>query len=498
VAAAIARQEIDGGTAESDDDERDERTVGYAGSQAVRGATDPRDAAELAALWALTTPADSGERSRTAVALALGAPISDAHEPASENAPTRNQTAGRRLAASLESLQKAWSMPIVDRRDRVERGQGELWLLAASTCGVFAEGETDAGMTALALTTALTTRTRDTRGVTLEPWIATDGVGVLAHGAKLTGETAVAHAERVAEEAARALAVFPFAAGPFAGARAALLGRVGDGVSSDGKAMTALANALVPGHPSWLAPFGAWDGLAKAGVEGVSLRWSALTGGPLRMAVIANEAQEQADAAARIVDRWLVRSPQGRACSPVEGSPSPKAGNLSVTLASPPPLAQALVGVGVPRQASLDAAWAELTLAGLGGAEGWLAKAMASPSLGASAQARLVGGPRASALVIDVRAAESSLDAAVAQVRALLERLRQGAMSTADFERSTAQRDRWDLEASLDPRRRIVDLWRDPRPPSPASALSLEAWRAWAASALRDDKLVVVLARPRH
>ena len=47
----------------------------------------------------------------------------------------------------------------------------------------------------------------------------------------------------------------------------------------------------------------------------------------------------------------------------------------------------------------------------------------------------------------------------------LLDRLRQGAMAQADFERSAAQRERWELEASLDPRRRLVDLWRraDPK-----------------------------------
>src|SRR5262249_4445862 len=146
---------------------------------------------------------------------------------------------------------------------------------------------TDAGMTALALMTALSSRGRDTRGVTLEPWIAADGVGVLAHGAKMPGESTTDHAERIAEEASRALAVFPFAGPHFANARAALLGKMGDGISLDGKAMNAAAAALVPGHPAWLAPLGSWDGLAKAGIEAASLRWSALYGGPLRVAVLA-------------------------------------------------------------------------------------------------------------------------------------------------------------------------------------------------------------------
>jgi len=347
--------------------------------------------------------------------------------------------------------------------------------------------------------TALATRNRETRGVTLEPWITPDGVGVIAHGSRLPGESPIALTLRVAEQAARTLTVSPFSQQPFATARAALLNRLGDSVSAEGRAMNALATALVPGHPSWLAPLGSWDELAKAGADAASLRWAALAGGPLRIAVLANESQDQADRAARIVDRWLVRSAtQPRVCSPVEPSSSPKAGTVPVTISpSTLPLAQALVGIGVAPQGSPESAWAELTLAALGGADGWLTRALAAPSLAASAQVRLVGGARAAALVVDLRAPESSLDSAVAQVRAIFDRLRQGAMGTSDLERSSATRDRWDLEASLDPRRRLVDLWRDARPLKTAQ-LSLDGWRTWAAAALRDEKLVVVLAKPRH
>jgi hypothetical protein len=496
MAAAIARQELQATGAPYD---ASDRSLGPQGSRAVRAASDPRDAAERAALWSLSVSASPGDPDRAAVALTLAAPT-ETREGA-EAFAAQVQASARRFSSALDRLQKAWATPVLEHRDRVERGQGELWLLLASTCGVLAEGETDAGMTALALMTALSTRNRESRGVTLEPWIAADGVGVVAHGARLSGESATEHAERVAEEAARVLAVYPFSAPHFANARAALLGKMGDGISLDGKAMNALAAALVPGHPAWLAPLGSWDGLAKAGVEAASLRWGALFGGPLRLALLANESQEQADAASRAADRWLVRGAQTRACSPVEPSPSPKAGTVAVVLASAPPLAQALIGLPMPKQGDKDAVFGELLLAGLGGADGWLVKAMSSPSLAATAQARLVGGARQAALVVDIRTSEASLDGAVAQVRGLFERLRQGAIAASDFERSLAQRDKWDLEASLDPHRRIVDLWRDPRPgkpPSPPSPPSLEAWRAWAASALRDEKLVVVLAKPRH
>ena len=72
----------------------------------------------------------------------------------------------------------------------------------------------------IALMSAVATRGREGRGVTLEPWIAPDGVGIMAHGPRLPGESSIDQAERIAEAAARALLVFPFSPEPFANARA--------------------------------------------------------------------------------------------------------------------------------------------------------------------------------------------------------------------------------------------------------------------------------------
>jgi hypothetical protein len=104
--------------------------------------------------------------------------------------------------------------------------------------------------------------------------------------------------------------------------------------------------------------------------------------------------------------------------------------------------------------------------------------------------------------VVDVRASDANLEPVVAQVRALLQRLAQGAMTMADLSRSAASLEKWRREASLDPRRRLLDLWRDP-PEAPAPVIEpggalLEAWRSWAATSLQDDKLVIVLARPKR
>jgi hypothetical protein len=498
LATQITRQEIERAQSPAVARDRGGPSLATEASRAVRAAADPRDSAELAAVWTMTLPAGPSDRETLAVALALAPPNLDPRD-ANADLGAQAQVSTQRLSAALAQIDKASSTPVLERRDRVERGQGELWVLLASPCGTSAEGEADSGFSALAVTAALAARGRDTRGVALEPWIAPDGIGVMAHAQRAPGESTSSMNSRVADEVARALVVAPFASGPFFTARGALLDRVGNGISADGRALDALAGAVAPGHPSWVAPLGSWEELAKVGVEGASLRWSALTSGPLRIAIVANEDAQQADQVTRIIDRYLVRATdQPRACPPVEATPTPRTGTLEVALSasSSTSSAQALVGFPVSPEGSPDTALAEITLAGLNGPDGWLVKALGSPALGATAQARLIGGTRAAALVVDVRAPDSQLDAAVAQVRGLFQRLRQGAMLQADLDRSGAQRDKWDLEASLDPRRRLVDLWRD-APPNP-KVVSLEAWRVWAASALKDDKLIVVLARPKR
>ena len=106
-----------------------------------------------------------------------------------------------------------------------------------------------------------------------------------------------------------------------------------------------------------------------------------------------------------------------------------------------------------------------------------------------------MGPPRASALVLRVAAPGGALDASVAQVRALLDRVRQGALVDADRARAAALLADRDLAASLDPSKRVLALWRgasEQATPDP----TLDALRAFAASALADDALVIVAVRP--
>ena len=147
------------------------------------------------------------------------------------------------------------------------------------------------------------------------------------------------------------------------------------------------------------------------------------------------------------------------------------------------------------RSTRLDAEW---LAAALDGADGLLERALGG-GLARGWSARVVGGARAAALVIRIDSPAGALDAAVAQARGLLDRLRQGSLAAADVAHATTLLADRDLAASLDPSRRLLALWRSApqgadTPPAPPP--TLDALRAFAATTLHDDALIIVAVRP--
>jgi hypothetical protein len=426
-----------------------------------------------------------------AIGLASGRDANDASQKRGQD-PTGDALATRAQAirADLDRATVAWHSPVIEGRTRVERGQGELWLVVASSCGTLAEVESDAGVGAAVAIAAAdhATRARIAGDVEIEPWIAPDGIGVVVHGAALRGETPAAHARRLADIGARSFAADPI--DYVTPARASLLARDG---ARDGRVLAALGGALAPGHPSWIAALGTTDGVGRASDEAVALRASAMRAGPLRVAVIANADAAQADAAVQAADRWIARRPgESRACTPPI-APSARPGTYAVEIEAGAQ-SEATLAIALPagdEAARRSALW---IAAALDGAGGLLARALGDSGLARSWSAHVVGAPRVPALIVRVGAANAQLDAAVAQTRALLERLHQNGLPDADVARATEVRARAELAASLDPRARVLALWRGERPAGAPPAA--DALRAFATSVLRDDALVIVAARP--
>jgi len=482
-AAALARQELAVELTES-------AASQDLGRDLSMRASDPRDAAERAAWWTLAGRRKTGgDALRTALTVGVAAPRYGAAP-----GPT---LPGDLLRSEIDRATIAWHSPAVETRTRVERGQGEAWILLASPCGTLAESTGDAGAGAAVATASASQATLVAGDARVEPFVTGDGIGVLAHGPALAGESAPAHARRLGDLAARAFAADQLAPDRIAQARTSLLVRAG---TVEARALGTLGAALAPGHPSWLQPFGTAFGLASASDDSVALRASSLRAGPLRVAVLANTDAAQAEAAARAVDRWIARHPgETRACPALTSPATPRPGTYAVEV---PAGAPSEVLLALPIAAADDGARAAATwlAAALDGSDGLLAHALggavgdpAESALARSFSAAVMGTARSPALVVRLTAPDASLDAAVAQTRALLDRLRQGALREPDRARAAATLARGALAVSLDPRARTVDLWRGE---APLTAPSLDALHAYAASALHDDALVIVAARP--
>ena len=450
-------------------------------------ASDPRDAAERAAWWSLAgSQARTAKTEGTRLALTVGvATRRDGSAPTAEL-----------LRAELDRATMAWHAPVVESRTHVERGQGETWVLVASPCGTLAETAADAGASA-AVAMAAAAQANDKADARVEPFVSADGVGVVAHGPARANESPAAQARRLADLAARAFAADGLDDEWIGRARTTLLALATD---TEWRAFAALGSALAAEHPSWLQPFGTRFGLASSSNDAISARAAALRAGPLRVAVLANASPAQADAAVRAVDRWIARRPRELRACPVPAPLTARPGTYAVetALGSPSEAWLALpIGPADPTLRT-DARW---LAAVLDGPDGLLLRALGSgsdgtardPPLVSFASATMLGDPLAPALVVRLVAPEASLDGAVAQTRALLERVRLGALRQEDRDRAAARVARANLTASLDPRLRTIDLWRGAAAgPSP----SLEALRAFAAMVLHDDALVIVAARP--
>lgn len=457
-----------------------------------RRSGDAREAAERAAWWALVDQESSPNRAGGSVVLGIPsrrgvAARASEKEPGLE--PSRDV-----LSAAVAKATAAWNKPVVEARSRVEAGQGEAWILVGSPCGTDGETEADAGLTAL-FTAAAVEGAGASRDVRVEPWVVADGAGVLVHGAALAGETPAAHARRLADIAARSFAAEPISSAALARARADLLRRDS---RSDGSALSVLASALAPQHPSWIVAWGTSEPLARSSDAAVLLRAQSLRAGPLRVAVLVNADATQADAAVRAADRWVVRrTGDARACRAPTATLPPRPG----TYAAPPrpgSIPEAYLAFPFPAGDEAARGAALLLASALDGDGALLDKALGgSTPLARESSARVLGWPRAPALVIRVVAPQASLDAAVMQARALVDRLHKGGLSAADYDRAVAARARASLATALDPRARVVATWRgEPIDAMVKMRVTAEAVRSFVQKHLAEDGMVVVASRP--
>ena len=144
----------------------------------------------------------------------------------------------------------------------------------------------------------------------------------------------------------------------------------------------------------------------------------------------------------------------------------------------------AYLGLPFPSRLKFDRE-AEAVASFLSSAAGPLARALGAEHLNAAARVSAIGGGRAAALVVEIHATDDDERRATLEVRRALDRWLASEPSNdelATLQRSAAERA---LSESLDPRRRIVDLWRGAPPWPPLSRSSVRAFQALLSTAPR-------------
>jgi hypothetical protein len=439
---------------------------------AIVGATDPSDAAAAAAWRALVGREQPGPE-RSFVSFSAGSADKGRFD----------------LSAAVASYREASARPLLEVAERAERGQGRLWALLAPACGTGPETASDAGEAALVVSALA--RAAPPGDVSVEPWIATDGVGLLAGTRRLgPNEATGAQARRLGRALGELVATLRPAPAELVAARDDLAAAVG---GEQHRGLSVALDALTQGHPSWLEPrgtFAALGGAPAGGLEAAVARWLAR---PLRLAVLTNGDAAQADVLRAEVERW-VRPARGEVmrCPPHARSTAPGA-EMTLSVTSDAPEGSYVDIPFAPYEHRLPAE-ARALLVLLNRSGGLLDQILAN--LPASATALALGGPEAAAFVVEAVAAEGNRQAAVDRIRALFDRLATSKLAPSELDYARRELAREDAAEALDPRRRAIGTWRGTlrAPEPPLDAPRLERWLA----SLRRSATVVVNVAPHE
>lgn len=434
---------------------------------------DPREVAARAAWRALTADSQGPVKRIVAFRPALGGQ-------------------GEALSAASIALrqQQIHSTPL-GMASHVEPGQTEQRILIGTPCAPSDEDFSTAGSAALwAQTVAAQQAERLDPSLSISPWVSGHGVGLMlrAHPSSAE-ESADALAVRGAASLGAALAQ-TLSAHLVVAQRANLLVQLG-GTPDPG--WSALVRAGAGDHPSWFDPRGSWSSVNRLNTSTVERRRDLLLRGPWRVAVLSGSPNAAAYAQ-RELKRWLWPYVDPNAKCAALPSPTPKPGLYRVETSATKLQANAWIWIPISNP-ERDRAAAERTAMLLNRSRGWLEAALRPAQVAASAQARLLGGRRRAALAVGIQANPEQVEPAIAQVRALLERVAGGAMTRAEFELSDRYFQLRDQDRAFDPAFRTISLWlgSSATPPAP----SLAQLRAFQRN-LEPSRHIVVITSKRE
>ncbi|MCH2108022.1 MAG: hypothetical protein MK135_01745 [Polyangiaceae bacterium] len=330
-----------------------------------------------------------------------------------------------------------------------EEGQGESWLLLGSPCGTRAESDAEAGLRALTMMSIA----RDFGGkddVSLEPWIGPRSIGLLAHTPRRMSETAEQQALRLTRSLAAALAGKALDGRDVAAIRDNLIERID---SQPGKEL--IISLVGSGHIAALTPQGTERSLARLSTWDAERARAEFIAEPLRAVFVSNQSLAQGEIAAQALNDWLGPLRQApRECERVQPEPvAPGVWHQETVSETVEP--EVWIGIWTPAPAILGRATAWL----LNRPGGYFENALAKTPGQSSAQAQWLGGSEFGGLFIKVRSSDAAAEEALAQVRGVLQRLSEGALTPQNLEIIRAEERRREFLLARSARGRIVEKY---------------------------------------
>jgi hypothetical protein len=238
-----------------------------------------------------------------------------------------------------------------------------------------------------------------------------------------------------------------------------------------------LLDALSPDHVAWLEPRGTWMSLAQANHDSVAARGRDLLRGPFRLAVLSNQDDAQGAATVRAFERWLAPwRDEPRRCQ-ATAERAARASEITLSVSGDSAAESAYVAVPFSSRLKFDRE-AEGIAVLLNSANGPLARALGASQISASTQTSVIGGGRIAALIVEIHASDDEARRATQEARRVLERLARTPLSADELKDVIHAAELRIATSALDPRRRVVDLWRGVAPASPPSPLGVRAFQA--------------------
>jgi hypothetical protein len=416
---------------------------------------DPRDAASAAALDLLTARTPPIDR---AWGVLLPAAIS-----------------AQQFSSSVERLRSTKSS--FELRVATEAGQDAVWLLAGSACSARPRSSTQASASTLWLDTVASTDPRP-EDVRLQAWLSAEGEGLIGHATPLPFESSEALGRRVARAVARALTASRPTASVIAEQRAERWRRLS---RQEQAGLLSWLDQSSPGAARWLEPLGSQLSLAHLPLDLVRSSPALLTRERLRVAVLGNAGGAQRAAIEQALRSWLMPFRPELDCAGPAAARSWQFGEHVVQTQATSPSVYLLV--------PLAAATRGLDAIGMLHLDRWLTRgeAAARPE---RPRARLHASPEGSLLLVELAANDDPAEAA-RLLRGAVERALLNPPSQADLESYRSRVDALSRTRRLDPRVRLIELWKGAQPRSTADTAALQAWLAQ----LRPERQIVVVPR---